>query len=109
MTEYNSQINYEKHFIVNNLSLPHEMCDIIKDYLFYNIETSKKINLMRFSKMQIFRYFEENLRFYESVACHMCGNFQLVRNRDGVLREKEIHKSIRCECGEYSMWLPLMT
>ncbi len=108
MTEHDSQINYEKQFLVNNLILPHEMCDIIKDYLFYNVETSEKITSTRFAKMQICDYFEENMRFYESVACHMCGNFQLVRNRVGVLHTKQIHKSIRCECGEYSMWLPMM-
>jgi len=109
MTEYNSKTNYEKHFIVNNLSLPHEMCNIIKDYLFYDVETSQKIKAMRLAKMQICDYFAENMLFYESVACHMCGNFQLITNSSGILSAGQIYKKIRCECGEYSMWLPLMT
>lgn len=109
MTEYNSQINYEKHLLVNILPLPYEMCDIVKDYLFYNVKTSKKINSVRFVKRQICDYFDENMRFYDSVACHMCGNFQLIQNQNEVLHAKQIRKNLRCECGEYSMWLPRMT
>jgi len=107
MTELYSQINYEKHFLVNNLPVPHEMCSIIKDYLFYNVKMSKEITSVRFAKMKICKYFEENMRFYDSVCCYVCGNFQLIMNQTDVIAHiSNINSKIKCSCGEYSMWLP---
>ena len=108
MTEFASTINYEKHFLVNCLALPLDMCNIIKDYLFYNVEMSKKIHFMRLKKQELVLYFEETMLFYNSVACHMCGEFQMTISRNGVETHiSNIHQSVQCKCGEYSMWVYL--
>ena len=107
MTELNSTINYEKHFLVSCLRLPDELCDIVKDYCFYNVQMSQQINFVRFKKSQIVTYFEENMRFYDSVCCYMCGDFQMIMSRDGVPTHlTNINPKIKCKCGQYSMWLP---
>ena len=107
MTEFNSTINYEKHFLVNTLPLPHELCNIIKDYSFYSIQQSEQINFIRLKKSEIVTYFEENMRFYDSVCCYACGNFQMIMLRNGVQTHiTNINPTIKCMCGEYSMWLP---
>jgi hypothetical protein len=107
MTELNSVINYEKHFLVNSLQLPHELCNTIKDFCFYDFETSEKINFIRLKKSEIVTYFEENMRFYDSVCCYLCGNFQMIMTREGVATHiTNINPIIKCKCGTYSMWLP---
>jgi hypothetical protein len=107
MTELYSNIYYEKHFLINNLKLPHELCNIVKDYSFYNVDSSEKINFIRLKKNEIVLYFEENMRFYDSVCCYMCGDFQMIMTNDGVATHiTNINPSIKCKCGEYSMWLP---
>lgn len=103
MTELNSTIQYEKHFIVDNLRLPHEMCDIIKDYCFYDVASSEKINFIRSKKREIVEYFEGNVRFYDSIVCYTCGNFQMIVNRTGGVTF--VPHKIRCKCNETSMWL----
>ena len=107
MTELNSTINYEKHFLVNNLRLPDELCRIVKDYCFYNIQMSEQINFIRLKKTEIVTYFEENMRFYDSVCCYLCGDFQMIMSREGVPTHiTNINPKIKCKCGQYSMWLP---
>jgi len=111
MTEYNSSVNYEKHFLVNylrldNKLLPMDICNTIKDYLFYDTDTSRKILFVRQQKIGIVTYFEENMRFYNSVSCQKCGDFQMTISKTGVgMRFNSIVPSIRCKCFEYSMWL----
>ena len=111
MTEYNSSVNYEKHFLVNclklnNKLLPMDICNTIKDYLFYDTDTSRKILFVRQQKRGIVTYFEENMRFYNSVSCCKCGDFQMTILKNGVETcLQNIVPSIKCKCNEYSMWL----
>ena len=111
MTEYNSFVNYEKHFLVNyfrlnNKLLPMDICNTIKEYLFYDVGNSGKIHCVRNKKKGIVKYFEEYMRFYNSVACKKCGDFQMTISKNGVeMRFNGIVQSIRCKCGEYSIWL----
>ena len=107
MTQHKCTIDYEKQFLINNfIRLPVVIHNMIKDFCFYDIETSKKIHFVRSKKREIVTYFEENMRFYHSIVCIMCGDFQLIsfrRNLDP--GQRIIIPRIRCECGEYSMWL----
>jgi hypothetical protein len=106
MTQLISRMECEKIFILNNLSLPNDICNTIKDYIFYDRKTSEQIHFVRMKKRKIILYFEENIMFYHSITCYVCGNFQMImyKNEDAPIINN-IPLNMVCHCEIDSVWL----